>query len=169
MKKKLASFFAWFKPSPESRLDEPPKIWSKRKLAAQALQELEPLLNRRFNPMYASVIKLEVLTPNIRKFNLMLQGFSTTVHLAEIIQKSDCVFTKTETTLDKFFTDEDRLYIGQEELKCFHQEATRLCALTEKGELAEYGIDEHNFRILTKVFVGIKQVCDAVVATNNMR
>ncbi len=169
MKKMLSSFFGLNNKGSESKPVGQTKNTSKRQAALQALKQLEPLLEKRYNPMYASAIMLEVLTTDIRKFNLMLRNFNMTLRDNEVIQKTDCVFTKTQSSLDKFFTDEDRRYIGQEELKSFFAEATRLCELTATGETAEWGNEEHNFRILTKVFVGIKQVCDAVVAINNMR
>lgn len=169
MKKLLAFFLGGFLGDPVSKSQEATKNWSKRRLAVDALEQLEPLLDRRFNPMYASAIKLEVPAENINKFISMLLRYCNTMQVGEAIKPTDCFLTKTEMTLDKFFTDETNRYISQEELKVFHKEALRLCSLTESGEKSEFGIDEHNFRILSKVFVGIKQVCDAVVKASKMR
>lgn len=167
--KKLLSFFFGSLGRGKTQTINASKNWSKRRHALHALKSIEPFLDKRFNPMLSSAVKLEVIAPDIIKFQAVIKKLGDLVKSSEVIKASDCFFSVTEKTLDKFFTDEDSYYISQTELTSFYKEATRLCELTEQGETAEFGIDEHNLRILSKVFTGIKNVCVAVVEVNTVR
>lgn len=145
------------------------KNMSKRAQAQHYLDLLKPVMTKRFNLLNASIVQLDVIAPNIVDFTDIVRKFASIVEQKEAVRPSDCFFTVKQTTLDKFFTDEDRMYISQSELQVLHREASRLCELLQAGERAEYGTDEHNLRILSKVLVGIKNVCVAVLETGNLR
>lgn len=166
MKEMLRKFFGFAKSGTVSNQTKATmKNLSKRQQALIMLGEIEPFRNKRFNVMSASIIKFEALAPNIIKFIEMLHKFNLILESNGTIKATDCFFVVKETTLDKFFTDEDRMYINQSIISKFIEEATRLCQQLEKGEQAEFGVEEHNLRILSKVLAGIKQICEAIIKT----
>lgn len=67
-------------------------------------------------------------------------------------------------TVDSFLVSADGYYLDAEKaVERFKVAGLKLCAAMEKSDLAEYGVNEHNRRIVSKLFINMREVSKALV------
>ena len=121
------------------------------------------MLGKRFNVRVAQLTELQTISDNILKFNDELRRLNRILESKSKLKPGDALFDYRETTLADFFVDETTSsYINQSEFRIFHELATKFTELTKEGSTAEYGMHEHNYRVLTKIIRSIIQICTAI-------
>ena len=129
----------------------------------ESLEYSRRMLGKRFSPRVAQLTKLQAVTKNILQFNAELKRINAILEAQQKLKPGDALFDYHDTTLAEFFVDETTSsYINQSEFRNFHELATKFTELTKEGSTAEYGMHEHNYRVLTKVIRSIIQICTAI-------
>jgi len=93
-----------------------------------------------------------------------LRKARTTVHLDRILNANDFNWDAVTVTVDEFFISSDGYYQDVEKaVERLKKAALDLCAESEKTDDAEYGIHEHNRRLLTKLFINLQELSEALI------
>jgi hypothetical protein len=95
---------------------------------------------------------------NIARFVTVLKQITMTIKKNEALDSDRYALVMVDKTLDQFFISDDGYYIESTYIYEFVEEALKLCELMEGAESAEYGVQEHNLRILTKTFASLKSI-----------
>jgi hypothetical protein len=131
---------------------------SNRELCLELIQGFKELSDQNYSPLAANGIFINALVPNIAKFNPLLKQINFAVKQGESLDAMKYNLVLVNMTLDQFFISEDGYYIETSEIYTFVEESQKLCELMEGAESAEFGVQEHNLRILTKTFVSLKSI-----------
>ena len=131
---------------------------SNRELCLELIQGFKELSDKNYSPLAANGIFIEAIVPNIARFIPLLRQMNLTIKRGEPLDATKYNQGIVSITLDQFFISEDGYYIETSEIYAFIEESLRLCELMEGAESAEFGVQEHNLRILTKTFVSLKSI-----------
>lgn len=114
-----------------------------------------------FNFIKATTVSLEAIDVNIMALTIRIGNYCSKIESGEGLSPQDCFTEMKKVTLDRFFTDEDDLYIPIKTYYEFIDVSRRLFAAIDKGyERNDRGI-ESTVRLLNKCFNSIQNVCKA--------
>lgn len=131
---------------------------SNRELCLELIAGFKELNDRNYNPLAASGVFVSSCVSNIAKFVTVLRQANMTIKKSEALDGDKYALAMVEMTLDQFFISDDGYYIESTYIYEFVEEALKLCELMEGAESAEFGVQEHNLRILTKTFASLKSI-----------
>lgn len=82
----------------------------------------------------------------------------------QMIQTSWADQTERVVKLERFLTSKDGFYLDVvSAIHDFKHEALILCALMEKSEQAQWGVQDHNRRMLLRFFANLRQLTTSLV------
>jgi hypothetical protein len=136
-----------------------------RKFCEKLFNELNVDLFIFYKNANGSMVQLETYFPNIDQY---------TKKIAEIIQqlRQEKAITpewydrgEGNISLDRFLVSEDGYYFSNlsYELVRFKQNVLTLCQLMEKSDTETYGLYEHNLRMLTKLFINLRNIAMVMI------
>jgi hypothetical protein len=80
------------------------------------------------------------------------------------LQAEDFSWSLKSTTLDQFFVSTTGFYQDAERaVERLKKAALDLCEAAAKTDQAEFGVEEHNRRLLTKLFINVQTVSKALI------
>lgn len=136
-----------------------------RKQCAELLGLLDPQQYLNYDPHYGRSITLSAETPNLEAFTKKLQDASAMV-IREYRIPNDWVRTdEVVVPFDKLFIGVDGCYITDftQAVAKFKTAASRLCDLMEASDDATHGIHEHNLRMLSRLFVQMRDLTTSML------
>jgi hypothetical protein len=136
----------------------PPAGQSNRELCLELIVGFKELSDRNYSPLAANGVFISTCVPNIARFVTVLKQITMTIKKNEALDSDRYALVMVDKTLDQFFISDDGYYIESTYIYEFVEEALKLCELMEGAESAEYGVQEHNLRILTKTFASLKSI-----------
>lgn len=136
---------------------------SNRELCLELIQGFKELSDKNYSPLAASGIFINAVVSNIAKFVPLLKQMNNIIARGEALDATKFNWVLVNMTLDQFFVSDDGFYIESANIYDFVEEALRLCELMEGAESAEFGVQEHNLRILTKTFVSLKSILSGLL------
>jgi hypothetical protein len=142
-----------------------------RKQCAELLQLLDPQMYAKYDPHYGRSLLLSAETSNLEAFTKKLQDASAMV-IREYRIPNDWVRTDEVVVLfDKLFIGVDGCYITDftQAVTKFKVAASRLCDLMEASDDATHGIHEHNLRMLSRLFVQLRDVTTSMLEVSLQR
>ena len=106
----------------------------------------------------AGLVRIETIRPNIVAFTELLRELNATLRKeGGTLNAQRCNFTEATVSVGSFF-QKDGFYIPYSKVLDFQREAEVFYTLTEACQNADVGVPEHNYRMLTRVFVSLKSV-----------
>lgn len=120
--------------------------------------ELVKYKDRGFDSAIGFAITIQVPVSNIETLIYMLRQFNQMLADKQILPRERFYFDLKQVSLEAFFVSDKKLYISQHKIADYLTEVKRLYDHTEAGEVAQYGVDEHNYRMLTKIFESLKSI-----------
>lgn len=135
-----------------------------RKQCAELLRLLDPEQYRQYSPHYGRSIMLSAETQNLETFTKKLQDTSAMV-IRDARIPNDWVKTdEVAVAFDRLFVSNDGYYMEVAPMVAkFKVAAVRLCELMEGSDNATHGIHEHNFRVLTRLFVQLREISTSML------
>ncbi|BDD79566.1 hypothetical protein [Burkholderia phage FLC9] len=136
-----------------------------RKLCAELLVLLDPQQYKKYDPHYGRTVTLSAEISNLEAFTKKLQDASAMV-IRDYRIPNDWVRTdEVVVPFDKLFIDSGGFYITDftQAVSKFKTAASRLCELMEASDDATHGIHEHNLRMLSRLFVQLRDVTTSMV------
>lgn len=135
-----------------------------RQQVIERLQVLSLLDVKQYQPNIATTIAVTVIYKDIVTYTKKLKELNYTIsQLKGVIRGEQCKFQPNTQNLDLFFQTEDKYYISREKITEFISAAKELCDRTKGGDTATVGEEEHNYRMLTHVFVSLKSVSSGLI------
>lgn len=141
-----------------------PTIKPNRKQCAELLKLLDPKKYEQYSPHYGRSVMLSAETQNLEAFIKKLQDTSAMV-IREARIPNDWVRTdEVAVAFDRLFVSNDGYYMEVAPLVAkFKVAAVRFCELMEGSDNATHGIHEHNFRVLSRLFVQLRELSTSMV------
>jgi hypothetical protein len=136
-----------------------------RKQCAELLRLLNPDQYQDYAPHYGRNVSMSVETQNLEAFTKKLQDACAMV-IREYRIPNDWVKTGEVTVaFDKLFISNGGYYITDfaQAVAKYKVAASRLCELTEASDEATHGIHEHNFRVLSRLFVQMRELTTSML------
>ena len=113
----------------------------------------------KYNPNLSNGIIINSRYPNIETLNNALKEINRLITNGEIISKDIDNVEIINKTIDLFLTTKDGFYCNPiKELIQFKDNVIEICELMEDSDTAEYGLANHNLRMLTKTFITLKEI-----------
>lgn len=106
---------------------------------------------------YAGVVYFDCISPDIIHLTRVIKELNATLRKENTINAKRCDFTEASINVSSFF-QKDNHYIAHSKIIDYLKEVEMFYALTEVCQHAEFGVHEHNYRMLTRVFVSLKNV-----------
>lgn len=128
-----------------------------------ALEKALPHL--RYSPHTAGSVTVSVTHPNADLLVAYLRQVNETVGLGKPLEPEKMVATTTNVTVDAFFISTDGYYIPPARIKDLLHEALLLCRQTSSYDGAEFGVEEHNQRMLKRLFTSLKSLATGLLET----
>lgn len=119
--------------------------------------ELNENINKSFKISIAGLVHLKCIKPNIVSLIELIIELNKALKEGVVLSASRCYFTDEAVTISSLF-EKDGRYISHSKIFDYCKVIEEFYVLTEALEKATVGADEHNYRMLTKVFVSIKDV-----------
>jgi hypothetical protein len=119
--------------------------------------ELKQYINQSFKADVAGLVHFKCIRPNIISLTELIIGLNKALKEGVILNASQCYFTEESVTISSFF-EKDGRYISHSKIFDYCKVIEEFYTLTEAPEKATVGVDEHNYRMLMKVFVSLKDV-----------
>jgi hypothetical protein len=135
------------------------KVKENRQLTARMLKDLPIRLLSVYDPKRGGATVLSMHYPNIKELNNALQYLNQKLSNEELIRQNDVNFEEHTKSLDEFLIDNAGYYLDPiKEFTTFRTQALVLCDLMSVTDKAEFGKDESNRRMLSKLLLNIEQL-----------
>lgn len=146
-------------PDPAPLVESPPvREPTEREQGMLLNSELKSYSDPQINASMAGLVRIETIRPNIVAFTDLLKELNATLRKeGTILTAQRCNFTEATVSVGAFF-QKDGFYIPYSKVLDFQKEAEVFYALTQACQDATVGPHEHNYRMLTRVFVSLKSV-----------
>lgn len=129
-----------------------------RKSTENILLILKDNLDKYFDPKLAFNIRVKTISSDIKQLTKLMIFINHDLVNNQILSAAKCDGQFEEYSLDELFVDNDSLYIEWLQVKSFCEEALKMCEYTEGYEEYDHGMEEHNLRMLSKVFITVRSV-----------
>lgn len=124
----------------------------------------------RYAPHYGRNITLSVDIANLEAFTKKLLDTSALVIRETPVPPGWMKVDEALVPFDRLFVSNDGFYMDPATaVERFRKAAVGLCELMEASDTATHGIYEHNFRMLTRLFVQLKEVSTCLVEVSLQR
>lgn len=135
-----------------------------RALCQQMLTLLECELFEHYSPKHGLGISIKNQHPNIESFTAKIKDSVRMVKEDKIIPTDWAVGQELTISLDRFLTTNDGYYGNRQVLiRSFKSAGLELCDYMSVSDDVQVGLPEHNLRMLTKVFVDIRNTAQLLL------
>jgi hypothetical protein len=119
--------------------------------------ELSQYINQQFKANIAGLVHFKCIRSNIISLTELIIELNNALKEGIVLSASRCYFTDEAVTISSFF-EKDNRYISHSKIFDYCKVIEEFYVLTKVLEEATVGTEEHNYRMLTKVFVSLKDV-----------
>lgn len=126
------------------------------------IEELYLTETSQFKANIAELIQFKCISPNIVHFIELIKNFSRALETKETLSARRCFFTEEIISMSSFF-EKDGKYIKHSKISDYCKVAEEFYTLAIICEKATVGVDEHNYRMLTKILVSLKDVSSSLL------
>lgn len=146
------------------RLKEIPEKKPHRKACEEILTLLEPDKYIGYQPYYAKQVKLSEDIANLEAFTKRLLDTSALVLKETPIPTGWMRPDEVLVQFDRLFIANGGYYLDvAQSVHKFKVAGLRLCELMRESDTATHGIHEHNFRMLSRLFVQLRELSSTLV------
>lgn len=130
-----------------------------RNACEQMVELLRPDFFQQYRPSQGK-IECDFFYPNVEAYTTKLKELNKTIKDKRPIQSDWAGDIKvTRNTVDAFLVSDDGYYINPEQaVSNFKAASLELCQRMQVSDTAAHGVDEHNLRMLTKLFINLRVV-----------
>lgn len=162
MRKWLQALLArWFSPPAQLPVTKEVVLTTREK-CLQALASLDLPNPINYDVFAADATDIEPLYPKIDVYTRHLNDFDLLVRNDKVVKVLWLQVTPIKTNVDLFFVDSEGFYMDPfTAMVAFHDAARNLCENLVKGEGLEFGVQEHNLRILTNLLNNVIDLVEA--------
>ncbi|WP_144106720.1 hypothetical protein [Paraburkholderia sp. BCC1886] len=147
-----------------SEAQEQSNFQPNRKLLENLLLHLDVGLFEDYRHSYGAGRAISTLFPKIDLYNAELLKLKAAVARESILGHQWSTIDTQQVPLSQFFTSHDGFYLDvPKELITFKENALILCRLMQSSDTADFGLHEHNLRMLTKLLVNLRQIAVALI------
>lgn len=152
------------------------RLETTKKLLSQYLQDkniqsstesillmLRDNIDRPFDNKLALSIRVKSTLPDFSQLNRLLILINHDLSNDHVLSASRSGGQIEEYSLDRLFIDNEGRYINWLQVTSFCEEALKMCKLTEGYEQYTHGTEEHNLRMLSKVFVTVRSISSGLL------
>jgi len=148
------------------------KSKANRKYCERLLQELSSDYFKDYQKHMWATIDTSALYLNIEEYSKRIKDIC-------LLMKNDRPLPSTvlpnyhaeiPLTMDQFLTTNGGYYVNVENaILEFKNAGIKLCTLLEKSDGATEGVHEHNFRMLTKLFINVQQLTETLIEVSLLK
>jgi hypothetical protein len=139
-----------------------------RQVVEDFVKELNPDFFTNYKPTMGKQRQGVFLYPNIENYT------NKVVELTRLIKQEKPIATdwaegvkEAHTSVDWFLTSADGYYINvHTAVHAFGQAVYNLCVALSPSDNVQYGVYEHNFRMLNKLFINLRSVMEDLIAVS---
>lgn len=135
-----------------------------RKLCVELLQQL----NVQQFALYQSSVGMEATVvphfPNIEDYTTTLKEITKAIKAGRHILTERIKPSEARLTVDRFLVSNDGFYLDVEKaVGRFKEAALGLCTAMEPSDTEDSGYYEHHLRVLTKLFINLRQTTSGLI------
>jgi hypothetical protein len=139
-------------------LPPPPRI-SHRKECILLLVAMDPAYFFHYDAMNGMSLTVRPMFTNIELYTKKLSEVAKLLEQEKPIPGSWVQPVDKEVSVDRFLTTEDGHYMDVRlGLSRFRDNAIKVCKFLEKSDYEDFGIHEHNLRMLLKLLLNLKEL-----------
>ena len=139
-------------------------VENERQRALALLNELTPAQFSLYEVSHGMAATIAVPDSDIDTYIERIKRLQRQLVSNRLLQPDDFNWSLKSTTLDRFFVSTTGFYQDTEKaVERLKKAATGLCEVAAKTDQAEFGVDEHNRRLLTKLFINVQSVSKALI------
>jgi hypothetical protein len=136
----------------------PPRI-SHRKDCMLLLVAMDPAYFFHYDAMNGMSLTVKPMFTNIELYTKKLSEVAKLMEQEKPVPVSWVQPTDKEVSVDRFLTTENGHYMDVRlGLSQFRDNAIKVCTLLEKSDYEDFGIHEHNLRMLLKLLINLKEL-----------
>lgn len=141
-----------------------------RKHCAEILSMINVEKYQGYTPHYGSTVSLSIDIANLEALTKKLLDTSAMVMRETPVPPGWMRTEEVPVQFDRLFVSNDGFYLDvAKAVTKFRTAGLRLCELMEGSDTATHGIYEHNFRMLTRLFVQLKEVSTCLLEVSLQR
>lgn len=141
-----------------------------RKQCADIVSLIDAKQYRNYKPAYGRALVLSVDYPNLEAFTKKILDTSSLVLQERPVPAGWIKLDEQVVPFDRLFVSNDGFYLDvANTVTKFQTAALRLCELMEASDTASHGIYEHNFRMLTRLFIQLREVSTSLLEVSLQR
>lgn len=141
-----------------------------RQHTAELLALVDPERFRLYTPSHGHTVKLSVDVANLEAFTKKLVDAATLVMREMPVPANWMLATEIPVTFDWLFVSNDGYYLDiVSSINKFKIAGLRLCELMKESDTATHGIHEHNFRMLSRLLVQLREMSICVLEVSLQR
>lgn len=127
------------------------------------VNQVQGLLDRKYNPLEARLYVVRTISPNILDFTKFLNTINARLREPKVLLLgSDFPHELSTIQLDSFFISRDDRYIPQSSIADFVAESNELLEHLKVLAQADSGNDEYHYRMLMKTIVSLTSIHGAI-------
>lgn len=131
------------------------------------VRKLETNTKQSFNLLMATTVSFQCVDTNLLKFSERIATYAGKIDKGEGLRPADCFTEMHQITLDKFFTDDDAMYIPHNTMRVFILSCDYLFTVIDRLEHAKDSDLSVHLRLMSKCFVSIQNFCSAMEMARN--
>jgi hypothetical protein len=136
-----------------------------RQLCEKLFMQLNPVHFLEYEPFLGISCTITPLYSNIEIYTLKLKEFTRLVKQERPISPDwNADIIAVDTNMDRFFISTDGYYLDLvKSVSIFKEAGLQLCTTMNASDIETHGVQEHNLRILTKLFVNMRHTTTALI------
>lgn len=162
LKKRWLSFQYHYVHDKERRLA--PKRHPNRALCEALLRQLSAVHFRTYAPGVGLGLVFNPLYPNIERYTQKLNDTLRLLQEERPVPNTWVTEEETPISFDRFLTSDDGYYLDvPDAIARFQHAALAVCDAMRASDTATVGLAEHNLRMLTRLFINLREVITMLV------
>lgn len=131
------------------------------------LKELSVERFKQYQPSVGLGVSIRTRYPNIESFTQKLKETTRLIREEKMIPVDWVASEELVIPVDRFMTSSDGYYLDvAEAVAHFKAQGMKLCEEMKDSDTATFGLAEHNLRMLTKLFINLRDVTTTLIETS---
>lgn len=135
-----------------------------RQICEELFSQLDPKQFKGYNPYYGMGVKFYPLYPNIDSYTNKLKELNRLIKQEKPIPPDWNDSVENEVSVDRFMISSDGFYTDiLQSVSQFQEAGYNLCLSLKESDTEQFGMQEHNLRVLTKLFVNMRSTATILI------
>lgn len=140
------------------------ELENERQRTITLLQEVSPVQFSLYEVSRGVATNVTVPDRDIDTYIERIKRIQRQLHNNRMLQAEDFSWSLNTVTLDRFFVSTTGFYQDPEKAVArLKTAALGMCEIAAKTDQAEFGVDEHNRRLLTKLFLNVQALAKTLI------